>query len=660
MAELKLNHIYKVYPNGTKAVSDFTMDIKDKEFIIFVGPSGCGKSTTLRMIAGLEQITNGELYIDGVLMNDIEPKDRDIAMVFQNYALYPHMTVYDNMAFGLKLRKMPKDEIDKRVKEAAEILGIADYLKKKPKEMSGGQRQRVALGRAIVRNPKVFLLDEPLSNLDAKLRTQMRSEILKLHRKLETTFIYVTHDQVEAMTMGTRIVVMKDGFVQQIDTPRNLYNYPCNKFVAGFIGTPQMNFFNCKLTKQGDCVIITMNGTAVNIKAPYDYFTKVDPVYLKGDKTVVLGLRSEHISCVPNAFPYKAVCRVSHYEDLGTDCQFYGDFDLNNTDFKDSNTKVVLKAPAGLECAAGEIIDVSLDLSHMHLFDHETEACISSRIPESCQLSATVKNNVLNISGAKFALTESIKLDIGEYVAKIPTRAIEISPIEILRAAEFAYVSEENINGTRLLKLKNNSSVIYAIYGGEDLFTPSQKIYVTFDLKQINIYANDKPVLQALNTVNTLNGKLVKRKVKEIQVNENNKEIEINGIVIDMAIGDFAKEFPDDIALRLINGATKNLFEKSIQFIFSPYAVSVSEKPEQAPAQTNEQELANANPIAHGIAAHVENVFDYGTEKFAACNVNGQIINVATDSLKVGDNVMLTVNTAYVSVIDVEREIQLI
>ena len=251
MAGLKLNHIYKVYPNGTKAVSDFTMDIEDKEFIIFVGPSGCGKSTTLRMIAGLEDITTGELSIDGTVVNGIDPKDRDIAMVFQNYALYPHMTVYKNMAFGLKLRKMAKEDIDVRVKEAAEILGITEYLEKKPGEMSGGQRQRVALGRAIVREPKVFLLDEPLSNLDAKLRTQMRSEILKLHRKLQTTFIYVTHDQVEAMTMGTRIVVMKDGFIQQIDTPRNLYNYPCNKFVAGFIGTPQMNFWNGKLKKDG-------------------------------------------------------------------------------------------------------------------------------------------------------------------------------------------------------------------------------------------------------------------------------------------------------------------------------------------------------------------------------------------------------------------------
>lgn len=277
MANLSLKHIYKVYPNGAKAVNDFNMQIEDKEFIVFVGPSGCGKSTTLRMIAGLEEITAGELKIGDMVVNGMEPKDRDIAMVFQNYALYPHMTIFENLAFGLRMRKIPdikkdkagnpildkngkeipilrrynKEELNQKVQEAAEILEISDYLKRKPKEMSGGQRQRVALGRAIVRKPKVMLLDEPLSNLDAKLRTQMRSEIVKLHKKLQTTFIYVTHDQVEAMTMGTRIVVMKDGFVKQIDTPKNLYKFPENKFVAGFIGTPQMNFFEGTLKNKG-------------------------------------------------------------------------------------------------------------------------------------------------------------------------------------------------------------------------------------------------------------------------------------------------------------------------------------------------------------------------------------------------------------------------
>ena len=240
MSTVKLEHITKKYPNGFEAVKDFNLEIGDKEFIIFVGPSGCGKSTTLRMVAGLEEITSGDLYIDGKRMNDVEPKDRDIAMVFQNYALYPHMTVYDNMAFGLKIRKLPKEEIDKKVHEAAKILDLEHLLDRKPKALSGGQRQRVAMGRAIVRNPKVFLMDEPLSNLDAKLRGQMRIEISKLHQNLGTTIIYVTHDQTEAMTLGTRIVVMKDGVVQQVDTPENLYEKPGNKFVACFIGAPQM------------------------------------------------------------------------------------------------------------------------------------------------------------------------------------------------------------------------------------------------------------------------------------------------------------------------------------------------------------------------------------------------------------------------------------
>ena len=260
MASLSLQHITKRYPNGFEAVKDFNLEIADKEFIIFVGPSGCGKSTTLRMIAGLEEISDGTLKIDDKVVNDVEPKDRDIAMVFQNYALYPHMTVYDNMAFGLKLRKVPKDQIDKQVKEAAKILDLEKLLDRKPKALSGGQRQRVAMGRAIVRDPKVFLMDEPLSNLDAKLRGQMRVEISKLHQRLETTIIYVTHDQTEAMTLGTRIVVMKDGVVQQVDSPQNLYDKPCNKFVAGFIGAPQMNMIDAQVAKNGADVTLAFGG----------------------------------------------------------------------------------------------------------------------------------------------------------------------------------------------------------------------------------------------------------------------------------------------------------------------------------------------------------------------------------------------------------------
>ncbi|MBQ4637456.1 MAG: sn-glycerol-3-phosphate ABC transporter ATP-binding protein UgpC, partial [Clostridia bacterium] len=292
MASVSLQHIYKIYTGGVTAVSDFTLDIEDKEFVVLVGPSGCGKSTTLRMVAGLEEISEGELYIGDKLVNDVAPKDRDIAMVFQNYALYPHMTVYDNMAFGLKLRKTPKEEIKRRVEEAGRILDISHLLDRRPKALSGGQRQRVALGRAIVREPKVFLLDEPLSNLDAKLRAAMRTEITKLHKKLGTTFIYVTHDQVEAMTMASRIVVMKDGLIQQVDTPQNLYDKPVNLFVAGFIGTPQMNFLNGTLEQKGNDVYLVIGDTA--LKLPADKAN--DPIikdYI--DKDVIAGIRPESI-----------------------------------------------------------------------------------------------------------------------------------------------------------------------------------------------------------------------------------------------------------------------------------------------------------------------------------------------------------------------------
>ena len=291
MAQVVLKSVRKVFDRKVVAVDDANIEIADREFVVLVGPSGCGKSTTLRMVAGLEEITSGEIYIDGQLVNDIPPKDRDIAMVFQNYALYPHMSVYQNMAFGLKLRKYPKDEIESRVREAAEILGIEELLDRKPKALSGGQRQRVAVGRAIVRKPKVFLFDEPLSNLDAKLRVQMRAEISKLHSRLEATMIYVTHDQVEAMTMGDRIVVMRDGLIQQIDSPLNLYNHPVNQFVAGFIGSPSMNFLAGRLVSDGNGSLAFDEGN-IQIQLPPSYD---EPLRDYVGKEVTLGIRPEDI-----------------------------------------------------------------------------------------------------------------------------------------------------------------------------------------------------------------------------------------------------------------------------------------------------------------------------------------------------------------------------
>ena len=378
MASLSLRNVYKRYPGGVTAVTDFNLEIKDKEFIVFVGPSGCGKSTTLRTVAGLEEISEGEVYIGDRLVNDVAPKDRDIAMVFQNYALYPHMTVFDNMAFGLKLRKTPKDEIKRRVEEAARILDIAHLLERKPKELSGGQRQRVALGRAIVREPKVFLLDEPLSNLDAKLRAQMRTEISKLHQRLGTTFIYVTHDKTEDMTMATRIVVMKSGVIQQVDTPQNLYLYPCNLFVAGFIGSPQMNFIEAKILQEGNDFYAefgsedtkTRAGVKFKIKLPAEK-NKDDVLVPYVNKEVIIGIRPEHVHNEEEllaANPDGIVeADVEVTELMGAETYLY-----MNCEGQAINARV---APTNT-ARPGDKIKIALETSKIHIFDKDTEITI--------------------------------------------------------------------------------------------------------------------------------------------------------------------------------------------------------------------------------------------------------------------------------------------
>ncbi len=367
MAGLSLKNIKKEYSNGFVAVNDFNLEIDDKEFIIFVGPSGCGKSTTLRMIAGLEEISGGDLLIGDKRMNDVAPKDRDIAMVFQNYALYPHMTVYNNMAFALKLRKTPKEEIERRVKEAAEILDIAHLLDRKPKALSGGQRQRVAMGRAIVREPKVFLMDEPLSNLDAKLRVQMRTEIAKLHKNLKTTFIYVTHDQTEAMTLGTRIVVLKDGDIMQVDSPQNLYNKPKNMFVAGFIGSPQMNFIEGTIISKGSDLYFKFD--KYEIKLPENKVTAVrEGSYI--DKEVVMGIRPENLHDAP-AFVQNASsvieATVEVTEMLGAEVFLY---------MKLGESSITARVDPRSTATTGDVIRIGVDTNRMHLFDKETQEVI--------------------------------------------------------------------------------------------------------------------------------------------------------------------------------------------------------------------------------------------------------------------------------------------
>ncbi|EOS26400.1 maltose/maltodextrin transport system ATP-binding protein [Lachnospiraceae bacterium 3-1] len=369
MASLSLKNICKKYPNGFEAVKDFNLEIEDKEFIIFVGPSGCGKSTTLRMVAGLEEISSGELSIDGRVVNDVEPKDRDIAMVFQNYALYPHMTVFDNMAFGLKLRKVPKEEIKQKVEEAARILDLEKLLDRKPKALSGGQRQRVAMGRAIVREPKVFLMDEPLSNLDAKLRVQMRAEIASLHQRLGATIIYVTHDQTEAMTLGTRIVVLKDGIIMQVDSPQKLYNEPDNLFVAGFIGSPQMNFLDAVCKIEGDKAFLKIGDNAIAL--PPEKSKKLVNGHYNG-KTVVVGIRPEDIDDSKASLEAHKDSvfntKVTGYELLGSEVLLY--YTINGTSM---TAKVSSSTPARL----GDAIKIAMDVNAIHVFDKETELTIT-------------------------------------------------------------------------------------------------------------------------------------------------------------------------------------------------------------------------------------------------------------------------------------------
>ena len=368
MATVSLKGIKKIYDNKVTAVHDFNLEIADKEFIVLVGPSGCGKSTTLRMVAGLEDISEGDLLIDGKRMNDVEPKDRDIAMVFQNYALYPHMTVAENMAFALKLRKVPKEEIDKKVREAAEILDITQYLDRKPKALSGGQRQRVAIGRAIVRSPRVFLMDEPLSTLDAKLRNQMRAEIIKLRQRIDTTFIYVTHDQTEAMTLGDRIVIMKDGFIQQIGTPQEVFDHPANVFVAGFIGMPQMNFFEGQLVAEDGKYSVKVMDAVMELSPEIQAQLKAKNV---PSKAVTLGIRPEHVSFVPEAGAHCLTGTVDVSEMMGSEIHLHVNAGGRDVVLRVPTTELANEHKSGF--AYGSQVHFTFRSDLIHLFDPETE-----------------------------------------------------------------------------------------------------------------------------------------------------------------------------------------------------------------------------------------------------------------------------------------------
>ena len=483
MADVTLKHVYKVYDGGVRAVNDFELEIKDKEFVVFVGPSGCGKSTTLRMIAGLEEITAGQLYIDGELMNEVEPKNRDIAMVFQSYALYPHMTVYDNMAFGLKLRHTPKDEIDKRVRAAAEILEISELLTRKPKALSGGQRQRVALGRTIVRNPKVFLLDEPLSNLDAKLRVAMRSEITKLHEKLQTTFIYVTHDQTEAMTMGNRIVVMKDGFIQQVDTPITLFEDPSNLFVATFLGSPQMNIIEAELFMDGKTLKAKLNDKDDQVVV----FPEIKAKQLANAKyvgqKVLLGIRPEHVR--PNEG------KINVFVDV---VEHLGDESILYTKMENRKEQFIIKIPFNSKLHSNESIKVDLDMNHVYLFDHETHKAIMG-IPHEDEFPVFIKDGALTMGEQRIdldvdfakhlldsACNEKVLLGVKpDYISleEIPNSLKIRGKLEFVEQKtdyQAVYFSIKGLDGYFALKMRNEEKVNL---GKEmELYIPYQRISI--------------------------------------------------------------------------------------------------------------------------------------------------------------------------------------
>ena len=593
MANLKLSHIYKVYDNGHKAVNDFCIDIADREFIVFVGPSGCGKSTTLRMIAGLETITAGDMFIGDTLVNDMEPKDRDIAMVFQSYALYPHMTVYENMAFGLRNRKMPEDEIKERVLKAAKMLDIEDYLERKPKEMSGGQRQRVALGRALVRDPKVFLLDEPLSNLDAKLRAAMRTEITALHKSLKTTFIYVTHDQVEAMTMGTRIVVMKLGYVQQIDTPMNLYNEPYNKFVAGFIGTPQMNFFDVKLKRDGDDVHVTFtNGDSVTI--PYEKVSKIHSRYLDGKTTAIFGIRPEHILLDKEGEGLKFI--VTNVERLGNETIVHGKLGdhLGEFTMKDEGNNIIVKVVDRDDIEVGDVVYASPNPNKVHFFDAETEVTLMSRIPPYNTVEARVAPN-----GEMQLLNSQVPMPpvFAEPLKGADCFEIGVPPQAIVPGDDFRLkvARIEKVDDKRLAYLENGDTYLFALVGDE--VQEGDDYGFSFLNEKVNVSVNGEVVLKALDDEISLIGRFSKTEIKE-------KGERVLHFFYD--IGDYLVETAPEHGYKINSIDGDACYKKEYRYT------------------VNRDLVQFVDPTSNGLDGKVLELLDYGNVRFAKTEAFGQ------------------------------------
>ena len=644
MAQLSLKHVYKIYDNGTKAVNDFNLDIGDNEFVVFVGPSGCGKSTTLRMIAGLEDITAGDFYIDGILANQLEPKDRDIAMVFQNYALYPHMSVYENMAFGLRIRHVPKEEIQKRVNEAARILDISDQLDKKPKAMSGGQRQRVALGRAIVRKPKVFLLDEPLSNLDAKLRSSMRSEITRLHRVLGTTFIYVTHDQIEAMTMGTKIVVMKDGVIQQVDSPMNLYDFPANEFVAGFIGTPQMNFIPGKLSYEGDEIGITLSNGVV--KAEREELFKLNKANVIKNKDVVVGIRPEHIKITEksgkNSFPYT----ITAIEHLGNESNLF-------VESTTGDLKLTVKALRNDELVVGNQIYLQFDIAKMHLFDKETSRTLLERIPVESFVDAKVTKDGLNVLGNKVKLGKDMQEALskeGELFVNIPTEAIKVGGELTAKI-----IKKEKVKDTWLIVAQDKEDYLFV---STPDYVDGDKLNFSIDVSMLDFYNKDLgKVWSKVEQNNVVTGKLIP---DERVLPVLNKELVQTATLEKIKASDFLDEKGKKINVKFKN---KKVFKyELLSNTYTPNddtVIKVYSLLGKKYALHNIEFILPTQKLRivkeGGIEADVANIFDYVDKVYYEVNVQRQKVLVSAEKAdhKIGDKLRIDIDVNDIGIYDV-------
>lgn len=660
MASLSLKHIYKVYDGTTKAVNDFNMEIRDKEFIIFVGPSGCGKSTTLRMIAGLEDISAGELRIDGKIVNDVEPGDRNIAMVFQNYALYPHMTVYENMAFALKTAKVPKDIIHQKVTEAARILGITEYLERKPKALSGGQRQRVALGRAIVRSPKVFLLDEPLSNLDAKLRAAMRAEITRLHERLGTTFIYVTHDQVEAMTMGSRIVVMRGGFVQQIDSPKNLYNHPANLFVAGFMGTPRMNFWSVTLKKEGAAVRVQLrNGLGMTVN--YDTLNRVQTRYMDGRHPVILGVRPDDVTpwredLNPGEWA-KLPVTVTVVEALGGETLVYGQLgdnvpdtapigaaaepvdrtgDMASNEEQTDDNAVILKAPAEFEAHRGDVLWVAVNLRKLHLFDRETENSIMPAVPTENVCDCMIENGTLFFASQHFPLPPApaeAKKDVPYPNASLilPTDALLLGTGGGRARVEETQVFYAGNTAKTLYRLTIGSETVFATEPGEPRFTVGDSLPFDLDFSRITVEAHG---ILPLPAENALSGRFIKEKETD------GKGRKVYRFYLE--VEDLPVEADGELREKLFSCKGTAIFRTPLSYRFPPDAVTVSPR--------------GKGESSASFPGKITGILDYGRVVYARIAVGRQSV-IAPYNGRVGEAVSIAIDQSKLTVVDAEADI---